>query len=248
MENLWREKGGVYDVMCGSSIGPTIAEAIALSAKKKRVIKFEFNDVVVSVREDSNPELIYRDWSRALSGYIGKSVGPHPKPALTDTEKANDARIEAENERKRQRRGAEYEKKARAHREAVEAKLLNDPGLAIESASGWRGWLKFRESNQDGYGSAVLAYAERWARLMQIEMAQGKRLEDVADAASSEADLEGITGFMYGCAVSMLSQCWKYGEQLRRWHNVKTQLGNEGEKANESGGVLNPALLSISPK
>ena len=37
----------------------------------------------------------------------------------------------------------------------------------------------------------------------------------------------------------------KYGDQLRRQHNLKTQLGNEGEKANESGGVLNPALLSI---
>ena len=72
-----------------------------------------------------------------------------------------------------------------------------------------------------------------------------KNLEDVADATSQEADVEGITGFMYGCAVSTLSRCWKHGEQLRRWHNINTQLGNEGEKANESGGVLNPALLSV---
>lgn len=27
--------------------------------------------------------------------------------------------------------------------------------------------------------------------------------------------------------------------------SLKSQLGNEGEKANESGGVLNPALLSV---
>lgn len=50
---------------------------------------------------------------------------------------------------------------------------------------------------------------------------------------------------MYGCAVGMLAKAWKHGEDLRRWHNLKTQLANEGEKANEQGGVLNPALLRI---
>jgi hypothetical protein len=38
---------------------------------------------------------------------------------------------------------------------------------------------------------------------------------------------------------------WKHGEALRLWHNLKTQIRDEGEKANESGGVLNPACLSI---
>ena len=46
---------------------------------------------------------------------------------------------------------------------------------------------------------------------------------------------------MYGCAVSMLAYYWKYG----CWHNLKTQVGNEGGRANKSGGVLNPALLII---
>jgi hypothetical protein len=50
---------------------------------------------------------------------------------------------------------------------------------------------------------------------------------------------------MYGCAVSILAKCWQHGDQLRRWHNLKTQIRDEGERANESGGVLNPALLNI---
>lgn len=33
--------------------------------------------------------------------------------------------------------------------------------------------------------------------------------------------------------------------KLRRWHNKDIQLGTEGDAANESGGVLNPALLHI---
>lgn len=242
MKNLWQENNGVFDVMAGSNITDTIAEAITLSAKKKRTIKFEFNGVTVSVRSDSNPELIYRDWSRSLSGYIGKSVGPNPNPVLTDAEKESDARIKAKNDRASEKRQAEYEAEAKTHREKVKAKLVNAPAIELANEAGWQ---KSKEVNSDGYGGAVMTYSERWARLMQVEMANGKKLADVADATSQEADLEGITGFMYGCAVSQLASCWKHGDELRRWHNLKTQLGNEGEKANESGGVLNPALLSI---
>jgi hypothetical protein len=57
-----------------------------------------------------------------------------------------------------------------------------------------------------------------------------------------------LIGFMYGVAVSMLAQCWKYGEQLRRWHNLDTQIEHEGERANAEGGTLNPALLNIQVK
>lgn len=228
------------DVMAGANITDTITEAIGIARGLDATVQFEFNGVIVKVRRDSNPELIYRDWSRSLNGCIGKSVGPNPNPVLTDEEKASDEHIEKENERKRQKRQAEYEAKAKTHREAVEAKLVNAPSIELADEAGWQ---KFKTVND--YGGAVVTYSERWARLMQVEMANGKKLEDVADAASHEANLEGITGFMYGCAVSTLSQCWKHGEQLRRWHNIKVQLGNEGEKANESGGVLNPALLSI---
>ena len=207
------------DVMAGADITNTIAEAIDVARGLDTTLQFKFNDVAVSVRSDSNPALIHRDWSRALNGYIDKNVGPNPNPVLTDEEKASDAHVEKENERRRQ-----------------------NPGIELADEDGWQ---KFKNNNIGGYGGAVVTYSERWARLMQVEMANGKNLEDVADATSQEADLEGITGFMYGCAVSTLSQCWKHGEQLRQWHNLKTQLGNEGEKANESGGVLNQALLSI---
>lgn len=225
-----------------SLIIDTIKEMIGLAKKGNFTAKQELNGVTVMVNGDSNADLIFRDQQRAQSGYIKGDVGPYPKAKLTAEDKASDARVEAKNERERQKRSAEYEKKARAHREKVEAKLADAPAIELADEAGWQ---KFKDVNTDGYGGAVVTYSERWARLMQVEMANGKKLEDVADAASHEADLEGITGFMYGCAVSTLAACWKYGDQLRRWHNLKTQLGNEGEKANESGGVLNPALLSI---
>lgn len=230
------------DVMCGANITGTVAEAISVARGLDVTLRFEFNGVTVSVRRDSNPDLIQRDWSRAQSGYIDQSVGPYPNPVLTDEEKESDARIEAENESRRQKHQAECEEEDAAHRVRVKAKLANSPAIEISDEAGWQ---KFKENNQDGYGGAVVTYAERWAQLMEVEMANGKNLKEVAKAASFEADLEGITGFMYGCAVSILASCWKHGDLLRRWHNLATQIRDEGEKANEDGGVLNPALLSI---
>ena len=98
------------------------------------------------------------------------------------------------------------------------------------------------DKNNDGYSRACFTYAERWAEMMEekIEASSDdvmKVIVDNADKLSYEADDEGITGFMYGCAVSILSQCWEYGEYLRKWHN--------GEYDYDGDGVVNPAVLSI---
>lgn len=113
-------------------------------------------------------------------------------------------------------------------------------------------WDKGVANNKDPYGARVYSYAKDWAEMLEKRMpenatdAQAMRvIVDHADADSSAADPDGITGFMYGASVSVLSHVWKYGEQLRRWHNLRTQIGTEGEKANKSGGVLNPALLNV---
>jgi len=109
-------------------------------------------------------------------------------------------------------------------------------------------WKEGVAKNTDPYGSAVYLFAEKWANFMEKKMAEGEILSALAKKASHEADTEGITGFMYGCAVSVLSKCWKWGEELRQWHNLDSQIGSEGEEANKKGGVLNPALLSVGEK
>lgn len=243
MKNLYRNEDGSFRAMAGSSIQPAIAEAIEIAGSVGEAISFDFNGVTVTIEANSNVELIYRDWNRALNDYIGKNVGPHPKETLSEDELANDALIEAKNEQRRQERQAEYKVQAKAKREAFEAKLATAHEMEFSDPDGW---AKFVENNsKDSYSNGIVVFAERWARLMQQEIVNGAKLEDIATATSHDADIDGLTGFMYGCAVSTLAQCWKYGEQLRRWHNIDTQLGDEGEKANDSGGVLNPALLSV---
>ncbi len=112
------------------------------------------------------------------------------------------------------------------------------------------GWDADVATNMDGgYSQACLSFASHWAAEMERQMTEGKTVEEVATTAEQkmyDQDIGGgITGFQYGCVVSCLSRVWIHGEELRRWHNLRTQLKDEGVRANESGGVLNPALLSI---
>jgi len=75
---------------------------------------------------------------------------------------------------------------------------------------------------------------------MQYLMAkhEGVTVAKIADKASHAADIDGVTGFMYGCAVNVLSQVWKHGEELRKWHNKEYDY--------EGDGVVNPAVLTVS--
>lgn len=108
------------------------------------------------------------------------------------------------------------------------------------------GWDRTVAANQDGYGGGVITYARQWARMMEARIVAGSTVVECAEETSHLADTEGITGFMYGCAVSILSKCWILGEDLRRWHNRHTQIRDEGDRANDKpGAVLNPALLSL---
>ena len=214
-----------------------------LDGKCNPVVMQKLNGVDVYVERTSNADLIMRDLRRAQNGYIAGPVGPHPAESLTEQDLASDAEIEAENVKKAEEANAAYMAKAQVKRDAFDAKMLTAPEIEIIDMEVWQ---SIKDKNTDGYGGAIVAYAEWWARLMQVEIAKGNQLADIADAASHEADIEGITGFMYGAAVSILSKVWKHGEDLRRWHNLKTQIRNEGQIANENGGTLNPARLSFA--
>lgn len=97
---------------------------------------------------------------------------------------------------------------------------------------------KYVEVNStDGYSYGIVKYAQRWAELMESEIEGGKAVREIADRTSHEADTDGITGFMYGCAVQALSHFWEYGEDLRKWHNKEYDYSGDG--------VVNPAVLTI---
>lgn len=102
-------------------------------------------------------------------------------------------------------------------------------------------WAEYVEKNKDGYGKGIIDYAERWANLMEEKMAEGAKLEDIAEATGHTADTDGITGYMYNAAIITLAGVWEYGDQLRRWHNSENGVSEEQVK----GGVVNTAVLTI---
>lgn len=110
----------------------------------------------------------------------------------------------------------------------------------------WKANQKDDDPMAQAYGMACFTYAERWADMMEAELAEdpNKDFGEMAKRLSHEADSEGITGFMYGCAVSILSECWEHGDALRAWHNGQYGVKEEDAK----GGVVNPAVLTIGKK
>lgn len=133
-------------------------------------------------------------------------------------------------------------RRAEAHQKA----LATAPAqLTVRDTAAWEA---FSQVNTDPYGARIVRFADEWARLMEARLATGETIASCAQDTATLANDDGITGYMYGCAVSILAQCWAHGEALRRWHNHTTQLHDEGDRANAEGGVLNPALLRIGPK
>lgn len=82
------------------------------------------------------------------------------------------------------------------------------------------GWEKAVAANKDGYGAGVIRYAARWANLMEAQVGEGD-ITDIAQSASHEADLEGISGFQFGAAVGILSKTWVRGADLALWHLMR---------------------------
>lgn len=96
----------------------------------------------------------------------------------------------------------------------------------------------WKANNTDVYGKGIFKYTEKWANLMEKEIEEGKLVRDIAKETSDKADTDGITGYMYGASVNILSQCWERGEELRKWHNKEYDY--EGE------GTVNPAMLTVN--
>jgi len=86
-------------------------------------------------------------------------------------------------------------------------------------------WEKWKDKNKNEYGKMIIDYAERWADLMEIEIAKGKAFSDFAKDCSHKANTDGISGFMFEAAVWTLATCWKYGKQLSQWQH---ELEGEG--------------------
>lgn len=184
-----------YEPKAGEDINHACVAAVLLARENGCKVTFKFNDCEMVAKPESDSLTLAESYIAARNA-AAEAYWASPAGI------AEKARIEAADQRRR-----EEERKPLAAFDCV------DPD----------GWAAFVAANTDGYGSGVVRYAARWAALMEERMcATVAPLEACVESTSHEADTEGITGFMYGCAVGVLAKVWRHGEALRRWHNLST--------------------------
>lgn len=108
-------------------------------------------------------------------------------------------------------------------------------------------WNECVENNKDAYGKCCVDVARQVMKILDDEPGDFDP-HTIICRADDETKAGGITGFMAGMVSSIVSQCHSRGEEFRHKWNKDVQIGNEGDKANEEGGVLNPALLNVEEK
>jgi hypothetical protein len=203
-----------------------------LAEEKNLVVEFDFNGITCLVDKNSNLELLNRDYGNAhRMGWF--TIGPDFQENYSSEVQAELDRKTKEFEEMQAQQERENEKKEKTKREVLHEKIKDETLHLLDPDV----FEKGKSVNTDPYGGRVYSFAEDWAKLMQKELAAGKELKDIADQTSREADYDGITGFMYGAAVSVLVHTWKHGEALRKWHNK--EYGHEGD------GVVNPAVVNF---
>ncbi len=68
-------------------------------------------------------------------------------------------------------------------------------------------WKQYAKVNNN-----IANYACRWAKYMQhLIRTESMSFRAISVVAASKIEPTGTSGFMHGCAVEILRQCWKYG-------------------------------------
>ena len=181
----------------GCSIEEVVTEAKELARRGGRsrfaCVRFLFGDVDVSVSSQSVTDAIVRDYHRAQKGCIGRVIGPDSPCVLTDSEKSRDARLIA-----------------------LAQRLEGAPLVDVKPGSHER-WLS--RGSLDDPGSD-LAFAVRWARLMQLEMEEGSELARVIEPTFNEA--LPTTSSAEEFAVYLMRNHWRHSGEFTSWWNYHT--------------------------
>lgn len=103
------------------------------------------------------------------------------------------------------------------------------------TAEAWNDLFRTRT----GLGATAIDFAVKWGTAIEKEMANGHKLEDVANRCRWASDDEGLPGSIQGASIRLLCQFWQHGEAFRRWHNVDCGESPDAE------GVVDPNVLVL---
>ncbi len=183
-----------YESMAGENINHAIKKMLELSIEKNAEVETTFNDVTFSVTPETTPEQAYRLWDEKMKEARRRyAESPEGKAAAAEA-----------------KRRAEQKKRTDAEVDA----LIKDEVLKLRAPGMWK---KVVARNQSEYGKAIIRYAKRWGKLMQVEMKKQQLSElpkELIEETSLRADNEYITGMQFYAALGLLQLVWRYGCQL----------------------------------
>lgn len=192
------------------------ARWISSSEKREIIIEASMNGVTVLINQRSRPELIRRDWLRALDGCIEGPIGPRVPFTLSDAELRNDQRIITERAVKRSLEETARKAELKERQRQLDSKLASAPEMEVSNSDMENRWREIDEN------TLVVAFGTRWARLMQVELATGKTLEEVVKPTYwlAHGDLPALFGSEVGAATSYLVQTWTHGDRLGQFSHL----------------------------
>jgi hypothetical protein len=153
-----------------------------------------FNNVRMTISDESSIPNLMRDYERALEGCIIPDIGPVPKSRLSGRDYFNDKTIKAAN-----------------------TKLVKAQEIQLVPDNNWEArklaWANFP------FGLASLSFAKRWTRLAQVNAISGQPIaSNTVIQAAKEAGLP-TTNLSNGViiireVVKVLRVEWQYGDAL----------------------------------
>ncbi|NLZ74864.1 hypothetical protein GX917_03140 [Candidatus Falkowbacteria bacterium] len=99
-------------------------------------------------------------------------------------------------------------------------RLMAELAACPEMETNWETWQKGINAQRGVHGLTCYKFAEYWARLMQKDMSEGKKLENVADERYDKVNtlFTDTSFYMHEAIISILVCHWKYGELLYRYY------------------------------
>lgn len=194
------------DIGLGDMIYDAVKKTIQRAKDEDESFVFEFNGVDVHVSKDSDYDEVIAAWEQGIKDQ-NDEIQRKREEWLKSPEGIEHTRKVAERkaaqEERRKMLGPINSERLYEFSIREDAKETFDKGLSL---------------NTDGYGRACFTYASAWAQLMEKRMAGGEELDAVVEETSHDADIEGITGFMFSAAKAILHDCWIHGDKLMDYY------------------------------
>jgi hypothetical protein len=192
-----------YKPAAGEHISRACLEAVLLADKRKKAVKLVFNGTPVICTWGASWRYSPQERAKRLeAAWVRLSRERHE--AWLKSLKGRKAR------------------KALAEQATVKARYTAGRALfaaegilpiTLKDAAAWERSVVVNEDDPLSHG--ITLYTSRWAHLMEAAMARGETLAGCARRTSHEADLIGLSGAAFWCAVNILSQVWAHGDDLR---------------------------------